>query len=333
MTIPSIETVRREGEGPWYFQLEDIMIPFERAFEEILGFHRTSRRLFAQDFERAVEDMSQTLNPEYHDYGDVYYEAEKDVGAGYEEFRQHLGLMVLIRAVALAELTLARVAAEFFKDPEGIVFTKGRTWTRKDALSFFATALVQPCKLDSLGMDTIAELRNHYAHGYGQFLDSESAEQLEARLQVVIGDHAATPGELALGFEDEIHVLGRHGTAFPDLLTPSAHLSALAVDRLLHVVGRTVRAAVDAAQWGPKEGDDLERSRFVKDWKKRNGEAGAGDVELDYKGPVSIRYSGKRVELVEGRAEQLIERMRDGLYDARIELTNFRDANNATDAD
>lgn len=60
--------------------------------------------------------------------------------------------MVLVRGVALAELTLAKVAAVFFTDAEGIVFTNGKAWTRSNAVQFYKTMLRNPYNIDALGL-------------------------------------------------------------------------------------------------------------------------------------------------------------------------------------
>ena len=220
-------------------------------------------------------------------------------------------------------MTIARAAASFFTDTEGVVFTNGKAWTRPTANSFYSSVLKRPFDLDKFGMDAVAELRNTYAHGYGEFRDASYAQSLETRLLKVIGGEPASVEELAAGYGESVHVLEHAPLGYFDdsVFNRVAHLSPLATLRLLGTIERTVHAALDAAAWGPRGGDELAMSRFAKEWAKANGDPDVGAMEIDYEGPVLLRFKGKRVDLVDaGEPVGLVRRMRDGRYWGRIEL-------------
>lgn len=297
---------------------------FEREFQQLVGFHRAHKNAIAAAFDQAAEEAARTLDPELYDPGDVYWEAEKSVGADFGLAAQHLGLMVLVRGVALAELTLAKVAAVFFTDAEGIVFTNGKAWTRANAALFYKTMLRKTYNIDALGLDVISDLRNTYAHGYGTFATREDAKALEARLLAIIDNGPPTDQEIADGYGSQTYVLGQHSGSLAEFLEPEADLSPLTVQRLLGVIHRTVEGAIAAAGDGLRDGESLMRARFLRDWAKRTGYDRGGESELAYEGPVEIRFEGKRVEVCvgeEGEPINLVNLMADGPYVGRIELT------------
>ncbi|WP_104194510.1 hypothetical protein [Cryobacterium sp. M25] len=310
--------------APWYWAICDkVGSAFEVEFQQLVGFHRAHINAFAAAYERAVEDANQSLNPEFYDQGDVYWEAEKMVGADPVLASQHLGMMVLVRAVSLAELTLAKAAAVFFISDEGIVFTNGKAWTRSNATLFYRTMLKSPFDIDSRGMDAITELRNTYAHGYGTFKTRVDAEKLESRLLGIIDTSPPSDEEVAHGYGDRHYVLGQHSRSLADFLEPETDLSPLTVHRLLDVIHRTVQDALTAASDGLKDEDELAQARFLKDWAKQTGYTRDGLEELHYRGSVRIRFQGKRVEVIatsDGEPTNLVNLMADGDYDGRVEL-------------
>ncbi|WP_314506002.1 hypothetical protein [uncultured Microbacterium sp.] len=310
--------------GPWYRTIHDrVGQPFEYEFQQLVGFHRAHINAIAAAYIQAIEVAEQTLDPENYDPGDVYWEAEQAVGADSLLAAQHLGLMVLVRGVALAELTLAKMAALFFTDAEGIVFTNGKAWTRANALQFYNTALRNPYNIDGLGLDAISELRNTYAHGYGTFATRENARALEERLLAIIDDGPATEQEIADGYGNRHYVLGQHPRSLADFLDPEADLSPLTVHRLLEVIRKTVDGALVAAAGGLRESESLVQARFFKDWAKRTGYDRGGESQLAYDGPIEIRFEGKRVDVLAGDDDasiNLVNLMADGDYRGRIEL-------------
>jgi len=314
--------------APWYWAIHDkVGLAFENEFQQIVGFHRAHIKAFNAAFDREVEEAREVLDPEFYDEGDVYWEAEKSLGADPVLVSQHLGLMVLVRAVALAELTLAKAAAVFFPDAEGVVFSNGKAWTRQSARLFYKSVLKSPFNIDATGLDVIAELRNAYAHGYGTFATRADAEGLEARLLAIIDQSPPTDFEIAHGYGTRHHVLGQHSWSLAEFMEPEADLSPLTVHRLLDLVHQIVQGALTAASAGLKEGDELAQARFVKDWVKRTGRSGDGRDQLDYQGEVQIRFEGKRVEIVSddtGEPMNLVNLMADGSYVGRIELRTLK---------
>lgn len=311
-----------EPVAPWYWTIYDkVGRAFEDEFEQLVGFHRAHINALAAAYDVAIADAERSLDPECHDPGDVYWEAEKAVGADPSLASQHLGLMVLVRAVSLAELTLAKTAAVFFTDAEGIVFTNGKAWNRQSAKLFYKTMLKSPVDIDAAGMDVISELRNTYAHGYGTFGTRENAQNLEKRLLAIIDNSPATEAELAGGYGDRHYVLGQHAGGLAEFLEPEADLSPLTVHRLLLVIHRTVSGALGAAAAGLREEDELMQARFLKEWAKRTGYDRGGLHELDYDGPVRIRFEGRQVQVNDGDEPiNLVSLMADGDYSGRIQL-------------
>ena len=295
--------------GPRSESLEAKIESFRCHFGELVAFHRLIERAAEREFDDAVAEAGDWMDPSENGLGDVYREAEKALGTGPHQIAQHAGLMVLVRAISLAEATLARIAATFFTDAEGIVFTNGKAWDRRSAAEFFRAVLVRPFDIDSLGMGSIVQLRDVYAHGYGTFADWESARVLEERLLAAASDAPATPEELAAGYTDEHYILGpRAGSSDyamlgANRLAPSAYVSRLATFRLLNVIRATVEGAWRAAEWGLKKDGDLAASKFVRNWMRKNGQSDAGSPELDYVGRVQIQFSGKRVLLLDSNLD------------------------------
>jgi hypothetical protein len=310
--------------APRHWTMEDIRVPFDRQFGEILASHRLFLRVADEAFTNAVEEARATLNPEGNDEGDVYAAAQESIGVSPYDVSQHLGLMALTRAVSLAEVTIARAAASFFTDAEGLVFTDGKAWTRQQAISFFKTVLIRPVHIDEAGMDAVTDLRNAYSHGYGDLKNANKAEQLEKRLLELAAGPPATAEEIDAGYGERLTItrVAPSGYFEDHWQLPVAHLSPLAALRLIRVTERTVHGVLDAAAWGPKQGEELNTSRFVKDWAKSAGQVNVGATVLDYEGRVRLQVLGKHVELLDlpGGQEGLLQHMQDGEYDSRIEF-------------
>lgn len=169
----------------------------------------------------------------------------------------------------------------------------------------------------------ISDLRNTYAHGYGTFATLEDAKELESRLFAIIDAGPATDQEIADGYGVKHYVLGQHSGSLAEFFDPEADLSPLTVHRLLGVIRATVDGAIKAAADGLRDGESLQRARFLRDWEKRTG-SGGGQNELVYEGPVEIRFEGKRVEVLaadEAEPINMVNLMADGRYLGRIELT------------
>ena len=75
--------------------------------------------------------------------------------------------MALTRAMSLSEVTLARMAAAWFVEPETVVFVNGKVWSRGWEEMFYGTMLVTPFVTSSDGFGALRDLRDLYVHGYG----------------------------------------------------------------------------------------------------------------------------------------------------------------------
>jgi len=75
--------------------------------------------------------------------------------------------MALTRAMSLSEVTLARMAAAHFTDPEDAMFPNGNLWPRKWEDAFYWSCLMTPFRTRSNGFGSLRDLRDLYVHGYG----------------------------------------------------------------------------------------------------------------------------------------------------------------------
>lgn len=247
--------------------LDDLKFTFEKRYGEILGFQRLVLLGLPHALEQAWDDAKT--------YGDYTYDADEgDVDSVMrsrapttdDEVKKHLGIMLIVRAVALAEYTLAHIAATFFSSPEEVVFENGKAWRWYRAEQFYGTALRQPFNLNAFGFNAIASLRNFYAHSYGVFQDAAEARHQQTRIAKLVGASEPSMEERNLRYSDSLAIVST-GSGW-DQFAPVVQLGDLATFRLLEITNKTVHAAFDAASAGLLTAEELARSKFVTRWQK-----------------------------------------------------------------
>jgi hypothetical protein len=250
------------------FDIDDVKHMFAKRYDEIVGFHRVSLIGAAKAFEWAWENFSTfAALPFGSDDGDVDSAVYTEFGGHLNDFRRHLGIMVLSRAVSLAEYTLAKAAASLFADPERLVFQGGKVWKRDLAVSFYRSALVQRFDLDANGLNYFQALRDYYAHAYGIFADGKPTN-LEENLLKLVGDLEPTDEEEERGYTDGVRLVvsgdGWNGWDSKEGFLPVVELSSLATARLLSSLRQVVERGLDAAEGGLLPLEELSRSKFCR---------------------------------------------------------------------
>ncbi|GAA2007759.1 hypothetical protein [Microbacterium ulmi] len=247
--------------------LYDLKFTFEKRYGEILGFQRLVLLGLPQALEQAWDDAKTYGNYAYDaDEGDVDSVMHSRVPTTDDEVKKHLGIMLVVRAVALAEYTLAHIAATFFLSPEEVVFKDRKAWRWGSAEQFYSTALRQPFKLNAFGFNAISALRNYYAHSYGVFQDAADARQQQTRIAKLVGASEPSLEERNLRYSDSLAIVST-GSGW-DQFAPVVQLGDLATFRLLEITKKTVLAAFDAASTGLLADEELARSKFVRRWQK-----------------------------------------------------------------
>ncbi|MCS5735759.1 hypothetical protein [Herbiconiux daphne] len=259
--------------GPWVSRLRPTIFEARKDFAALHGYLHVVTREIDRSFDAVVDQVD--LDPENHDMGDVYWEAEKMFGANPLDISAHTGLMLVSRAVALSEIIFASIPSMLFVDADPFVYNGDHSWSRKMAGLFYKTCLNRPVNIADGAMKPITQLRDLYAHGYGRPRRKEEAEKLAAALHPHLGAAEPTPEERALGFADRPYVFGLYaqydpGTGLSEehFLPLVAELSPVATRRLILLVQERVEAALLAASWGIRDPLTEENSKFLREWAK-----------------------------------------------------------------
>ncbi|NEN04664.1 hypothetical protein G3T36_02160 [Diaminobutyricibacter tongyongensis] len=257
-------------------QFDLIQWDFTREMEHVKQLHLFVVRDVETRYSEAVEKVAGVLDPATHDYGDVYYEAEKELQLDPAAAARHVGMMTVSRAVALTELTLAKIASEFFTDSEGVVHTHGKAWSRDEARDFFATVFATKVNVASTAMRALTQFRDQYAHGYGSFWSEEDLISLASSLMRTIPRHPPTSDELAKGLVDTNYFIGYWSRrANPSFLgrhevhSLSIEPSPLATQRMIQILVDKVTEVLEAASGGLVDEDERATSRFVRNWQRK----------------------------------------------------------------
>ncbi|MFJ3322002.1 hypothetical protein [Curtobacterium sp. NPDC086286] len=296
--------------GPWFSSLRLIAHDARRDFASIQQYLQVVGPEIDKRFDAVIEDVEARLDPEFHDMGDVYWEAEKAFGANPLEIHAHTGLMLVSRGVALSEIVFASIPMALFVDAEPLVYRGNHSWSRKMANLFYQTCLARPVSIADGAMAPITQLRDLYAHGYGRPHRKEEAEKLAAALHPHLGPAELTPEEDALGFTEAPYAFGRYSDYSPasgfkqDVFVPVvAELSPVAARRLLLLIEERVEAALLAASWGLKNPLDEATSKFVRFWVQEEAERKAQKEAREHRAAEKARRQ-------EARREERAERRR-----------------------
>lgn len=247
--------------------LDDLLFTYDKRYKEILGFQRLVLLGLPHALQQAWDDAQEFGDYAYDaDYGDVDSVMWDRIPTTDDEVKQHLGIMLVVRAVALAEYTLAHIAATFFTDPGQVVFEKNKAWRWWQAKRFYETGLKTPFALDEFGFETISDLRNYYAHSYGVFQNEADSLALQAKIMQLVGAPQATAEERNLRYTDNVAVLGSSGGW--DQFAPVVRLGDLATLRLLEITKKTVHGAFRAADDGLLPAEQFWRSKYGRTWLK-----------------------------------------------------------------
>lgn len=190
-------------------------------------------------------------------------------------------MLSLARAVSLAEIVLARLAAACWERPDLTVFTQGKTWPRQWEIDFYRTCLRTKFDSNGRGFETLRRLRDLYMHGYGVPVREADLHTLAASLHREFEPSKLTAEEAELGYEGVASFFGPHAiydaeTGVRDQLLfglPAANITPLACFRALERIRSHICEAAEAVLNGTR--DDVASSRFVKKverwWEQRGG--------------------------------------------------------------
>lgn len=263
--------------------VEWLMREFASELREIIALHRYVVTTATREFETVYERLLAEHTGGEDDYngGDAICDAEEELGVNPWNVEQHLGLMTLARAVSLAEIVMARLAAVCWTRPELTVFPNGRTWQRAWEHEFYKTCLEVKFDPDDDGFGPLRQLRDASIHGYGVPVIADQQHKLAARLHEHFDPSVVTAEEIELGYEGTASFFGedatfdrREGLRSTLLMgLPAANLTPVATYRALVRIGAHVDGAAKAVLSGPRH--DVGASKFVKMvekwWTERGG--------------------------------------------------------------
>lgn len=263
-------------------RVDFLMQEFETELDGIVKLHRYVIMAAARDFNREYNLLlsKNAHEDSAYDGGDAIWDAEKILGINPWNVEHHLGLLSLSRAVSLAEIVLARLAATCWERPELTVFPNGKTWPRGWERAFYKTCLKNPFDPNKGGLGTLRALRDLYVHGYGVPVKEEQQHKLAGALHREFGVEPASPEEVAHGYKGVASFFGEHARFDPqeglrdDMYfgLPQANVTPLATYRALRRIGDRVSEAARAVMTGPL--DDASSSKFiqvVEDWWQKHG--------------------------------------------------------------
>lgn len=249
---------------------DEILYRFQTELSEIQALHRYQVETIESDYDKWTEEYGDQLSdPENYDGGDAHYYAVKKLGSEPSDAISHIGCMTIVRAVALAEITLAHLAATTWEHPEKTVFPEGGTWSHGWAIAFYDGVTKTKLDLTTNGFDAIRDLRNTYAHGYGIAGTPEKLRALAKSLSENFDHGPATDAELKLGFGNDARFFAS-STGTDEAGTPlrffgsvpPADMTPLMTHRVLERVGEVISRAKISADSGLI--DEIGGSEFGK---------------------------------------------------------------------
>lgn len=255
---------------------------FDEELERITREHRYVVRAARREFEeRWNAYMAKPSNGEW-DGGDAFGWVEEAMGINPFDLEGDAGLAAISRAVSLAEVTFARIAAAHFHEPERWVFPNGNLWSREWEELFFKRVLNAPFHVNTNGFGSLRALRDLYAHGYGVPATEDRRSRLAHRLHSDFPASPPTDDERTLGYQGDAYWFGQYTSYDPkaklvvsDLfLSRNAAVSELAAYRALKAVERHVHL-LEQAVWSGVIVDIPEDNKFFvvveKWWSRQEG--------------------------------------------------------------
>jgi hypothetical protein len=231
------------------------LIPeFEIELERIVKEHRYIVRTARREFEGLWNHyMSQPGDGEL-DGGDIFALVEAKLGINPFDVEGDAGLAAISRAVSLAEVTFARIAAAHFHQPGDWVYIDDQLWTRELEAKFFKSVLRMPVNTSANGFGSLRALRDLYAHGYGVPATAARRDKLAARLYSDFPANGPSFDERLLGYRGDAYWFGKY-TSFDTktsslvseiLSSKNADVSELAAYRALRSIESHVQAVEQA---------------------------------------------------------------------------------------
>lgn len=239
-----------------------IIPEFDEELERIVKEHRYLVRTANREFKERWEERMSHFDGTY-DGGAPTTGVTEELGMDAYSVEGDAGLAAISRAVALAEVTLARLAAALLTESEPWVFPNGNLWYRDWEELFYKKVLAAPFNVNEAGFGALRELRDLYAHGYGIPSTETRRDRLARRLYADFPSTGSTSDELDLGYEGDCYWFGRFtsfnkrtNTLESDLFSAhNADVSELAAFRAL----RDVQAQIHAAHEALMERDPVSR--------------------------------------------------------------------------
>lgn len=207
-----------------------------------------------------------------YDGGDAIWDAERKIGVAPWEVASHAGLMAITRAVSLSEVTIARMAAAHFDDPDHWIFPEGQLWFREWERKFYRTVPISSFNIDGNGFGTVRSLRNLYSHGYGIPATEARRNDLALKLYSQFDTGPLTPEEEKLGYTGDVYFFGddvRFSSRTQELdagsfVAKRADISPLATYRLLNRIKMHIEAAHGALSGGVTMNLTAKNNSFVE---------------------------------------------------------------------
>ncbi|THG32867.1 hypothetical protein E6C64_00350 [Naasia lichenicola] len=190
--------------------------------------------------------------------------------------------MAITRAVSLAEVTLARMAAAWVGPAHHYVFPMGNLWSRQWEALFYRTVLVKPFLMSANGFSAARDLRDLYTHGYGVPATEERRSQVAQSLYSNFSSSSATPEEHALGFDGEAYFFGQFARFDPKAgrivtylgMSKRAEVSKLAAHRVMRQIAIHIHAAHASFEAGLRTDLSSTGNKFVRTatrwWERRS---------------------------------------------------------------
>lgn len=245
---------------------------FDTEMHQIERMHQYVVTTSHREFYALSDEISEELDPEHYDGGDVIGIAEERLGINPWDVAAHSGLMAISRATSLSEVMLARMAAHFIQDSARFVFPGDGLWSRQREEEFYKSVLKTPFRTNSGAFSAMRGLRDLYIHGYGVPATEKRRSRLAERLYQFIDRGPATQPERDLGYEGQVYFFGWDSSFSPSkrAVTPSwtssgrADISPLAAYRMLMAAKAHVHAAYCAFDDGFHDDLDEEEPKFIK---------------------------------------------------------------------
>lgn len=262
----------------WHLHLHD----FNDELDRIINMHRYLVNVSEKQFSDEYDRLMALPGDGSYDGGDAIWDAEKTIGITPWDVASHAGLMAITRAVSLSEVTLARMAAAHFPDPDRWIFPEGQLWFRDWERKFYKTVPINSFKIDGNGFGVVRGLRDLYCHGYGIPANDKRRADLARKLYNQFDTGPITLEESGLGYAGAAYFFGedvRYSSRTQELesgafMPKGVDISPLATYRVLGRIRSHIEAAHGALSNGVQTANlTAENNKFVEtveEWWRNN---------------------------------------------------------------